>query len=142
MPGDAACTSVIKVSACPLFAPPNAGCKYGGTSTDAFTSNCVWPQKCDAMNCDPPKPYAPGDARIITMNPQRWIVPVNTRDYVLIVVNDGNGNPMPGRKVTVKSSRATDQIQSGGITDTDGKVYAIVTGSAAGDSQPRSHAKG
>src|SRR5579884_3481160 len=46
--------SVVLV--CPAFAPPSAGCRYGGTSTAALTLTCVSPQKCDAMNCEPPKP--------------------------------------------------------------------------------------
>ncbi len=73
------------------------------------------------------------DAPILTLSPRRWYAPANgvTRVYFDITVRDGNGAPLPGRKVRLNSSLGS--VVDGGITGADGKTLAYLTSQSAGD---------
>lgn len=80
-----------------------------------------------------PAPLLPGEARIITISPRRWFVPADglTRAFVQMSLHDGNGKPLPGRKLQLSSSLGS--VVSGGITDAKGETLAYVTSDDAGD---------
>jgi len=73
------------------------------------------------------------DAPILTLSPRRWYAPANglTRVYFDITVLDGNGAPLPGRKVRLTSSLGS--VVDGGITGVDGKTLAYLTSQSVGD---------
>jgi len=73
------------------------------------------------------------DAPILNLSPRRWYAPANglTRVYFDITVRDGNGTPLPGRKVRLTSSLGS--VVDGGITGVDGKTLAYLTSQSVGD---------
>ncbi len=72
-------------------------------------------------------------APIITLKPSRWFAPADgtTQIYFNITVVDGNGGPLVGRKVRLKSNTAT--VFDGGFTDINGQTLAYVTSKMVGD---------
>ncbi len=74
-------------------------------------------------------------APVVTLSPRRWFAPADavTRVYFDILVQDGNGAPLPGRKVRLKSSLGSPV--DGGITDLQGKTLAYLTSASVGDAQ-------
>ena len=79
----------------------------------------------------------PSETRILTMTPNRWFAPADNLSRVILtlVLRDGNGNPIPGRKILLKSSIGS--VQAGGITDARGQTLAILTSAQVGDADLR-----
>ncbi|HEX7432746.1 MAG TPA: Ig-like domain-containing protein [Anaerolineaceae bacterium] len=78
-------------------------------------------------------PFPLSSAPILTLTPRRWFAPADgiTRMYFDITVRDGNGMPLPGRKVRLTTSFGA--VTDGGITDPNGKALAFMTSTSAGD---------
>ena len=78
-------------------------------------------------------PFPLSDAPILTLTPRRWVAPANgtTRIYFDITLRDGNGAPLPGRKIVLFSSLGTPT--SGGITDINGKTLAYLVSPSVGE---------
>lgn len=76
---------------------------------------------------------SPSDVRILEIQPHRWFAPANnlTRVYVDITLRDGLGNPLPGRVVNLGTSLGV--AFAGGVTDVNGKSFAYLKSSLAGD---------
>lgn len=69
----------------------------------------------------------------ISLTPRRWFAPADgsSRLFVTITLRDGAGRPVAGKTVLLKSSLGT--VVDGGVTDVEGKTFAYVTSSAAGE---------
>jgi hypothetical protein len=82
-----------------------------------------------------PGPLAPADARILSLTPQRWFAPADdvTRIWVKITLRDGTGRALPGRTVTLQSTRGT--VADGGPTDFRGESLASLTSNTPGDAR-------
>lgn len=82
-----------------------------------------------------PAPLAPGEARLLTLEPLRWFAPADgvARIYVRITLRDGNGQPLPGRTVRLTSSRG--QVVDGGVTDVQGQTLAYVRSNVSGEAE-------
>ena len=80
-----------------------------------------------------PGPVAPGDARLLSIEPQGWFIPADgvTRAWVTIVLRDGNGQPLPGRRVRLNTTLG--DVTDGDLTDAQGRSFAYVTSNTAGD---------
>jgi hypothetical protein len=77
----------------------------------------------------------PAEALIFSVTPQRWFAPADgiTRIWTEISLRDGNGVPLPGRKV-ILFSLVGDASQYG-ITDFQGNSYGYVTSTSAGEDE-------
>ena len=73
------------------------------------------------------------NAPVITLTPRRWFAPADnlTKVYFDITLTDGNGAPLPGRTVKLKSNLGT--VTDGGITDITGKTLAYLLSAGTGD---------
>ncbi|RMF26275.1 MAG: hypothetical protein D6759_19920, partial [Chloroflexi bacterium] len=79
-----------------------------------------------------PDPLTPGEAPVLTIEPQRWYVPADGfPGWVTITVRDGAGNPLPGEQVLLSSSLG--QVTDGGLTDASGRTFAYVTSNTPGE---------
>jgi hypothetical protein len=68
----------------------------------------------------------------LAIKPHQWYFPANgTPLYVDLLVYDGKGQPAAGRKVSLTTSLGT--VQVGEATDPNGRTFAILRSSAAGD---------
>jgi hypothetical protein len=76
---------------------------------------------------------APPDARLLTLTPARWFAPGNGTSpvNVKITLRDGNGAPLPGRRVRLTTTLGS--VVDGGLTDLQGQTSAIVRSGKAGD---------
>lgn len=78
---------------------------------------------------------AGGQSRLVSMTPLRWFVPADgvSRAWVKITVQDGNGQPLPGRVVNLNSTLG--DVTDGGITDVQGQTMAYLTSDTPGDAR-------
>lgn len=73
-------------------------------------------------------------AYTFNITPHRWFAPANgTPLYIDITVYDGEGHPVPGRKVSLSTTLGTVEI--GPLTDPQGHVVAILRSEAPGDAE-------
>jgi Bacterial Ig-like domain (group 1) len=74
-----------------------------------------------------PDPFATGDTSLITLTPSRWYAEVSTTDAVTlnVTLRDGNGNPLPNRKIQFASS--LNIVQGDGMTDASGNAKGFLT---------------
>ncbi len=109
------------------------GCNAGGTGDRVSDRVAFRPflTSADAV----PAPLAPGEARLLTLEPLRWFAPADgvARIYVRITLRDGNGQPLPGRTVRLTSSLG--QVVDGGVTDVQGQTLAYVTSNVSGEAE-------
>ena len=75
------------------------------------------------------------DAPIITLTPRRWFAPADgiSRIYFDITVRDGNGAPLPGRRVRISSNLGAQT--DGGVTDPNGRTLAYLVSQVAGPAE-------
>jgi Bacterial Ig-like domain (group 1) len=109
--------------------PDNLAC---GTGTgDKVTAGVLFQPFANAANAIPAFPLT--NAPTISLTPRRWYAPADglARIYFDITLRDGDGNPIPGRTVKLKTSLGT--ATDGGITDVNGKTLAYLTSTVAGD---------
>jgi hypothetical protein len=72
------------------------------------------------------------NAPLLTITPEAWYQAADgTPLYFDITLVDGNGDPLPGRQVSIATTLGT--ATSGGITDAFGKTRAYVTSTTPGD---------
>jgi hypothetical protein len=78
-------------------------------------------------------PVAPAEAAFASIRPLRWFAPGDgiSRLWVEITVRDGSGEPMVGRQVRLTTTRGT--ATDGGLTDVQGRSFAYIISSSAGD---------
>lgn len=108
-------------------------CNPGGAGSRVSTNVAFSPFLTDP-DADP-GPVAPGDARLLSLTPERWFAPADglSRVVVRITLRDGTGQALPGRQVRLQSSRGT--VADGGLTDVQGRSFAYVTSTSAGDAE-------
>ncbi len=81
-----------------------------------------------------PPAIAPGSAAVITIEPERWYVPIGGfPGWVTITLRDGAGNPMPGYQVNLSTDLGS--VTDGGLTDASGRTFAYVTSDTPGDAE-------
>jgi hypothetical protein len=82
-----------------------------------------------------PGAIEPADARLLTITPRRLFAPASgtARVYVEITLRDGAGMPIAGRTVRLHSTLGS--VVDGGITDVQGRTFASLTSTAAGDAE-------
>jgi hypothetical protein len=78
-------------------------------------------------------PIALSSAPMLSLTPQRWFAPADglTRVYFDITLRDGNGTPLPGRTVKLKTTLGA--VVDGGVTDASGHTLAYLTSGTTGD---------
>jgi len=110
-------------------------CNPGGTG-DRVSGGVAFQPVLTNTQQEPPV-LAANAARILTMTPNRWFAPADnlTRIRLTLTLRDGNGVPLPGRKIQVKSS--VGSVQTGGITDASGQTFAFITSAQVGDAELR-----
>ncbi|RIK42529.1 MAG: hypothetical protein DCC55_08470 [Chloroflexi bacterium] len=108
-------------------------CNPGGTGSRASV-NVAFSPFLTSPDADP-GPVAPGDARLLALTPERWFAPADglSRVVVKITLRDGTGQALPGRQVRLQSSQGT--VVDGGLTDVQGRSFAYVTSTSAGDAE-------
>jgi hypothetical protein len=81
------------------------------------------------------RPFPLSDAPNLTLTPRRWFAPADgmTKVYFDITLHDGNGAPLPGRKVRLSTSLGV--VVDGGITDLNGKTLAYLVSNSVGDAE-------
>jgi hypothetical protein len=111
----------------------DGNCNPGGTGSRVSANVVAKPFLTSANQV--PGVLAPSDARILTITPRRWFAPADnfTRVWVTMTLRDGNGVPMPNRKINLASN--IGRVESGGNTDATGQTLAYLTSSAAGDAE-------
>lgn len=74
-----------------------------------------------------PDPFATGDTSLITLTPSRWYAEVSMTDVVTlnVILRDGNGNPLPNRKIQFASS--LNIVQGDDMTDANGNAKGYLT---------------
>ncbi len=119
----------------PLFSASQgaANCNPGGmgSKVSGGVAFSPWLTSADAE----PGPVLPSDMRTLSITPQRWFVPADGTSslYVTIHLTDGSGRPVSGRQVQLSSTLGT--VIDGGVTDVQGKTFAIVRSSTAGNAE-------
>lgn len=107
------------------------GCNAGGQGARVSRGVAVAPflGAPDAA----PSPLTPSAVRLLTLTPERWFAPADglTRVYVTISARDGDGAPLPGRRVRLISTLGS--VTDGGITDVQGRAFAWLSSAQAGD---------
>jgi hypothetical protein len=80
-------------------------------------------------------PFPLSDAPNLTLTPRRWFAPSDnfTRVYFDITLRDGDGVPLPGRTVSLTSSRGI--VTGGGVTDANGHTLAYLVSNTAGSAE-------
>lgn len=80
-----------------------------------------------------PAPVAAGEARRLSLAPQRWFAPADgvTLIPVKITLRDGAGRPLPGRTIRLLSDLGT--ASGAGITDSKGEMLAYISSNTPGD---------
>ena len=114
--------------------PAHVGdCNIGGTGDQVSDRVAFQPFLTSADEV--PAPLAPGEARLLTLEPLRWFAPADgvARIYVRITLRDGNGQPLPGRTVQLESGLG--QVVDGGVTDVQGQTLAYVTSNTPGEAE-------
>ena len=111
----------------------DGGCNAGGTGDRVSDRVSFRPFLTSADQVPPP--LAPGEARLLTLEPLRWFAPADgvARIYIRITLRDGNGQPLPGRTVRLTSSLG--QVVDGGVTDVQGQTLAYVTSNVSGEAE-------
>ncbi|MGB4975382.1 MAG: hypothetical protein WBR35_01460 [Anaerolineae bacterium] len=111
----------------------DGACNPGGAGSRIGSSTAFRPF-LTSPHADPGG-VAPDAARIVSLAPQRWFAPANglTRAYAKITVRDGNGLPMPGRRVRLQSSLG--RVVDGGLTDMHGQTLAYITSTTTGEAR-------
>ena len=107
------------------------GCNPTGTGSKV-SENVFFKPFLSSPNEDP-GPVAPGDARLLSIEPQGWFIPADgvTQAWVTITLRDGNGQPLAGRRVRLHSTLG--EVTDGALTDVQGRSFAYVTSDVAGD---------
>jgi hypothetical protein len=77
------------------------------------------------------------DAPYLTLTPRRWFAPADgiSRVYFDITLRDGDGQPLPGREVTLDSTRGA--VTDGGLTDAAGHTLAYLVSGSTGLAEVR-----
>jgi hypothetical protein len=114
--------------------PAHDACNAGG-SGDRVSDGVVFKPFLASPDAAP-GPLAPSDARMISLEPQRWFAPADdiTRIWVEITLRDGNGVPLPGRNLRLYND-LLDRSVDAGITDIQGRTFAYVTSDIPGDAE-------
>lgn len=110
---------------------PDNSCNPGGTGS-RITTNVIFRPVLTSSTALPTY-VGPSDARRLTLSPRRWFAPADdaTRVYFDVVLRDGNGLPLAGRKIRLASTLGT--IVDGGITDIHGHTLAYLKSNMVGD---------
>jgi hypothetical protein len=108
-----------------------AGCSGG--KGDRVTAGVLFLPVLTSADAKVPFPLS--NAPMLKLSPRRWFIPADgtTKAYFDIALQDGNGSPIPGRKVRIKSTLGS--VTDGGITDAAGKTLAYLTSTKAGDAE-------
>ncbi len=111
----------------------NTSCNPGGSGSTVSGGVAFSPFLTDPGAS--PDPLSPSEARILSLAPQRWFVPADgvIRAWVTVGLKDGNGQPLPGRAVRLRSTLG--DVVDGALTDVRGQTLAYLTSGSPGEAE-------
>ena len=108
-------------------------CNAGGTGS-RVSLNVEYRPVLNAANA-PVSPVAPSRSNSLSVTPLRWFIPADgvTRGEVTITLRDGEGNPVAGHQVSLRTTLGS--VITGSLTDAQGQARARIASDLPGEAQ-------
>ncbi len=108
-------------------------CNAGGTGSPV-SLNVEYRPVLNTANA-PVSPVAPPRSNSLSVTPLRWFIPADgvTRGEVIITLRDGEGNPVAGHQVSLRTTLGS--VITGSLTDAQGQARARIASDLPGEAQ-------